>query len=52
MKISVIIPAYNVEKTLVECVESIISQGITDCEILIVNDGSTDSTLTVCNGGY
>lgn len=49
MKISVIIPAYNVEKTLVECVESIISQGITDCEILIVNDGSTDSTLTVCN---
>ena len=49
MKLSIIIPAFNVEKTLENCVESIISQGIQDYEILIVNDGSTDQTLSLCN---
>ena len=49
MKLSIIIPAYNVEKTLENCVESIISQGIQNYEILIVNDGSTDQTLSHCD---
>lgn len=42
--ISVIIPAYNVEKYIVACVESIVSQSYDNLEIIIVNDGSKDST--------
>lgn len=45
IKISVIIPAYNVEKYINRCLESIISQTLKDIEIIVVNDGSTDSTL-------
>lgn len=46
VKISAILPAYNVEKYLGQCIESIINQNI-ECEIIIVNDGSTDNTLKV-----
>jgi glycosyltransferase involved in cell wall biosynthesis len=42
--ISVIVPAYNAEATLRECVESILHQSFDDFEVIIVNDGSTDST--------
>lgn len=45
IKVSVIIPAYNVEKYINRCLESIISQTLKDIEIIVVNDGSTDSTL-------
>jgi len=44
---SFIIPAYNVEKYLRECVESITSQTERNLEIIIVNDGSRDNTLRV-----
>ncbi|MBO4962434.1 MAG: glycosyltransferase [Clostridia bacterium] len=47
-KISAILPAYNVEKYLEECVNSILSQNV-ECEIIIINDGSTDNTLSVAN---
>ena len=47
-KISAILPAYNVEKYLEECVESILKQNV-PCEIIIINDGSTDNTLSVAN---
>ena len=49
MLVSVIIPAYNCEKSIKHTVDSIISSGLTDYEIVIVNDGSTDNTVSVCN---
>lgn len=42
--ISVIVPVYNVEKYLAECIESIIKQTYHNLEIILVNDGSTDSS--------
>ena len=44
MKLSVIVPVYNVEKYLGECVNSLLAQTLTDMEILLVDDGSTDSS--------
>lgn len=49
MLLSVIIPAFNCEKSIKRTVDSIISSGLTDYEIVIVNDGSTDNTAAVCN---
>jgi glycosyltransferase involved in cell wall biosynthesis len=45
--ISVIIPVYNVEKYLRECLDSVIHQTLTDLEIICVNDGSTDGSLAI-----
>jgi glycosyltransferase involved in cell wall biosynthesis len=42
--ISVIIPAYNAERTLLETVDSVQNQTLADIEIIIINDGSTDRT--------
>lgn len=47
--ISVIIPAYNAEDYLKECIESVINQTYTNLEIIIINDGSTDGTLNIAN---
>ena len=49
MLFSVIIPAFNCEKSIERTVDSINSSGLTDYEIVIVNDGSTDNTAHVCN---
>ena len=46
--ISVIIPVYNGEKYLEECLDSILNQTYTNLEIIIVNDGSTDNSLKMC----
>ena len=46
-KISIIIPAYNVEEYLEKCLESIISQNFDKVEIIIVDDGSTDKSLQI-----
>ena len=43
--LSVVIPAYNVENYIVECVDSLLSQIPAPNELIIVNDGSTDNTL-------
>ncbi|EAI3195679.1 glycosyltransferase family 2 protein, partial [Campylobacter jejuni] len=40
--IGVVIPIYNVEKYLKECLDSVINQTYTNLEIILVNDGSTD----------
>ena len=47
MKISIIIPVYNVEGYLVECLNSVVNQTYRDIEIIIVNDGSTDSSFSI-----
>ena len=47
VKVSVIIPVYNVEKYLRECLSSVIHQTLDDIEIICVNDGSTDSSLRI-----
>lgn len=46
-KISVIVPIYNAEKYLAQCIESIIHQTHRDLQILLINDGSTDSSLSI-----
>lgn len=46
--ITVMIPAYNAEKYIARCVESLCMQTYKNIEILIVNDGSKDSTGTIC----
>lgn len=48
-KISIIIPVYNIEDYLDECIHSIISQSFKDFEIILVNDGSTDSCPQKCD---
>lgn len=47
--ISIIIPVYNEEKYLDECLESVINQTYRDLEIIIINDGSTDGTDQICS---
>ena len=46
-KISVILPVYNVEKYLTECLDSIVNQTLKEIEIICVNDGSTDNSLSI-----
>ena len=46
--ISVIVPLYNVEKYLEECLESIINQTYSNIEVILVNDGSTDNSQAIC----
>jgi len=47
MRISVIIPAYNAESTLEECLESVVRQTVRPFEVVLVDDGSTDNTRRV-----
>lgn len=46
-KLSVIIPVYNVESYLKECLNSVTNQTLTDIEIICINDGSTDNSLNI-----
>lgn len=46
--ISVIVPAYNAENTIVHCVDSILKQSYNKIEIIIVDDASTDATYDIC----
>ena len=47
VKVSVIVPVYNVEKYLRECLDNILNQSLEDIEIICVNDGSTDNSLDI-----
>ena len=48
VKISIIVPIYNVEKHLRKSIECIQEQTLEDIEIILVNDGSTDNSLNIC----
>lgn len=48
-KVSVIVPIYNVEKFLKECLDSLVNQTLKDIEIICVDDGSTDSSGSICD---
>ncbi len=47
--IFIIVPIYNAEKYLKECLESIQEQSVSGFTCVMVNDGSTDNSLTICN---
>ena len=44
---SIIIPAFNAEKYIAQCIRSVLSQTDKDCEILVINDGSLDNTKSI-----
>lgn len=48
-KISIVMPAFNVEKYIGECISSVLNQSFKDFEFIIVNDGSTDNTELIIN---
>ena len=45
MKLSIIVPVYNVEKYIVKCISSLLDQQTNDYEIIIVNDGTKDKSI-------
>ena len=47
IKVSVIVPVYNVEKYLGKCLDTLLSQTLSEIEIIIVNDGATDSSQKI-----
>lgn len=49
MKLSIIIPVYNVEQYLQSCVQSVVTQTYQDLQVILVNDGSTDSSGILCD---
>lgn len=46
--LSVIVPIYNVESYLAQCLDSILAQTFTDFELLLIDDGSTDNSPAIC----
>lgn len=47
--VSIIVPAYNVEKYIKKCIDSLLRQSFTDFELLLIDDGSTDTTPQLCD---
>ena len=47
--VSIIVPVYNIEKYLLECVESLMSQTYHNIEIILIDDGSTDESANLCD---
>ena len=49
VKVSIIVPAYNSEHYLQECIDSILNSTLQEIEIILVDDGSTDQTAQICD---
>ena len=49
MQVSIIIPIYNVEKYIKECLKSVVTQGLTDYEILCIDDCGQDKSIDIVN---
>ncbi len=49
MRFSIIVPIYNIEEYLDECITSILGQKMTDFELILIDDGSTDSSGQICD---
>ncbi|MBO4608118.1 MAG: glycosyltransferase family 2 protein [Prevotella sp.] len=49
MKLSIVIPVYQVENTLRRCVESVVRQTFDDYEVILIDDGSTDHSAALCD---
>lgn len=49
MRFSIVVPIYNKEKYLKQCVESLVNQDFDDYEIILVDDGSTDDSANICD---
>lgn len=49
VKISIIVPVYNVERYLGKCINSILNQTFADFELILVDDGSTDRSGYICD---
>ncbi|MDU5109592.1 MAG: glycosyltransferase, partial [Clostridium sp.] len=47
IKVSIVVPVYNVEKYIRKCLESLVNQTLEDIEIIVVNDGSTDNSQKI-----
>lgn len=48
MKISIIVPIFNAEKTLIKCINSVLQQTYKNWELILINDGSTDNSRQIC----
>lgn len=46
--VSIVVPVFNAQKYIKECIESIINQTYKDIQVIIVDDGSTDNSLKIC----
>ena len=50
MEISIIIPIYNSEKYIEQCIQSILAQSFKDFELILIDDGSTDNSSDAASG--